>query len=541
VAGRADRRRRDAPHEPPRRRVLPRDLRGPEGARVLRGLRGAHRRLHDARRGWHAGPAHVRRRREGRRLRPRRDAALRDAPVQHPPRDAARPPRPEDGPAHAPPPGRGGGRLLRRRRAHALFHSLAVPGQPHEALPRRDGADALEVRDRRRRGRPAHGRLSGHEQVADVLEGPRVLSERSGRHDERLVDGRGRPRPAPAHPARGLGRRPGVARGRAHRLPPRRGPPPARPRERRRRRPRHPAFLGLRPGARVVGEEAARLPERDGAVAEGRSRRAHRAWPGLRGACEAGAPGGGHAQAGRPLSTRDLLARRQEPRGAVRRIGRGGALDAARERRGPGRGADEGRHHPALAGGAVAGRQVDRPHGQGAPALDLEQGQEDRPARRDVARRRRRGPRVVSRRPLAGVRHERRQLLRPDLRLQPGGRDDDRGDHRPLRQLQPHVEPRRSVALLPLRSGPAQRRAIAVGAAPAGPLHRRSHRDLRPVAEEGRALPVRPRRRAARRGGLAGGREEGEGEAPARARVGRDQISTGSRSASTGCRFRPGA
>ena len=74
---------------------------------------------------------------------------------------------------------------------HALLHAPAVPGQPHEALPGRHGADAVEVRGRRRGGRAADGRLPGHEQVAHVLERARVLPQRPRRHHERLVDGRG--------------------------------------------------------------------------------------------------------------------------------------------------------------------------------------------------------------------------------------------------------------------------------------------------------------------------------------------------------------
>ena len=90
---------------------------------------------------------------------------------------------------------------------------------------------------------------------------------------------------------------------------------------------------------------------------------------------------------------------------------------------------------------------------------------------------------------------------------QPGGRDDHGGDERPLRQLQRHLEPRRGVVVLPVRPRPPHRRAIAVGPPPAGPVHHQPDGDLRPIAEEGRTVPVRPARRASRRRGCEGGKE----------------------------------
>ncbi len=79
-----------------------------------------------------------------------------------------------------------------------------LPGQLHEALPGRHGAEPLAVRRRRRRGDAAHRRLRGHQQAPDAVERARVLPERPGRHDEPVVDGRGGRRSEAAHTARRL-------------------------------------------------------------------------------------------------------------------------------------------------------------------------------------------------------------------------------------------------------------------------------------------------------------------------------------------------
>ena len=94
--------------------------------------------------------------------------------------------------------------VLRRRGEDALFHPACVPGQPHQALQGRHGAEALEVQRRRQRGRAADRQLRRHQQVRHVAQGPRLLRQRPRRHDEPLVDGRERQRRQAAHQTQGI-------------------------------------------------------------------------------------------------------------------------------------------------------------------------------------------------------------------------------------------------------------------------------------------------------------------------------------------------
>ncbi len=338
----------------------------------------------------------------------------------------------------------------------------------------------------------------------------RLLPERPGRHHERLVDGRGRPRPAPAHAPPGLGRGLGVALGGPDRLQAGGRPAPPRPRERHRRGPRHPPLVGLRPGARDLGEEADGLPDLGRALPEGRPRGAHRPRAGVRGPGEAGAPRRGHADGRRALPPRHLPPGREGARRPLRRVGRGRAVEAPRERGGSAGAADPRRQGAALGGGALAGRQVDRPPRQGPSAVAVERREEDRHPDRHLAAGRRPGPRLVARQPLARLHRSRRQHARAGAPLPPRRGHDDAGDDRPLRQREPGLEPGRRVALLPVRPEPQDPGALAVGPAPARPLPRQPDRGLRGGAQEGRPLPVPAAGRAPSRGAEEGREEAGD-------------------------------
>ena len=77
----------------------------------------------------------------------------------------------------------------------------------------------LEARGGRARGRLPDLRLRRREPLPAVVGRPRLLRQRSRRHDEPVVDGRKRPRPPAAHAPQRLGRPRPVARPRARRLP----------------------------------------------------------------------------------------------------------------------------------------------------------------------------------------------------------------------------------------------------------------------------------------------------------------------------------
>ena len=205
-----------------------------EDRRVLGHLRRPGRDLHPAARRGRAGSQNARREpRQRRRLDARRRDPLRHAAAFDAAKHAARHARPEDGRSHPAPARAGERRRLRRQGWHALLHAPPVPGQPHAPLQGRHGAEHLEAADGRRRGGPPHRRLRRHQQDADAVERPHLLRRRPRRVDERLVDGRKRPRPSAAHEAPRLRRAVAVALEGPHRLPDGRRPPAPRRRQRR--------------------------------------------------------------------------------------------------------------------------------------------------------------------------------------------------------------------------------------------------------------------------------------------------------------------
>ena len=118
-----------------------------------------------------------------------------------------------------------------RGRRHAVLHAAAVSGQPHAPLSGRHRAEDLEVCARRERGRARDGRLRWHEQGADGLAEPRLLSQRPRRHDEPLVDGPRWDRRQTAHASRRLRRPVAVAVRGTDRLSAWRGHPALRDRQ----------------------------------------------------------------------------------------------------------------------------------------------------------------------------------------------------------------------------------------------------------------------------------------------------------------------
>ena len=98
-------------------------------------------------------------------------------------------------------PGPGLGRLVRRGGRHAVLHAPRVPGQPHAALQGRHGPEPVALRRRRHGSGRADGRLRGHQQDADAVEGPRLLRVGPRRRDEPVVHERARRRPEAAHEA----------------------------------------------------------------------------------------------------------------------------------------------------------------------------------------------------------------------------------------------------------------------------------------------------------------------------------------------------
>ena len=99
------------------------------------------------------------------------------------------------------------------------------------------------------------------------------------------------------------------------------------------------------------------------------------------------------------------------------------------------------------------------------------------------------------------------------LRLRTRGEDPHAGDQRPRQQPERGLEPRRRMALLPLRPQPRVGRGRSLGTAPARALLRQADEALPGGAAEGAAIALQARRRAApggARGEEAGaGREEG--------------------------------
>ena len=124
---------------------------------------------------------------------PSGELVVRDDPPRHPPRPAARGARPRRRRRErsSPEPGQRG--VLRRHRQDALLRAARVPQQRDEALPGRHGPQDLEARGGRARGRLPDLRLRRREPLPAVVERPRLLRERSRRHDEPVVDGRRRP------------------------------------------------------------------------------------------------------------------------------------------------------------------------------------------------------------------------------------------------------------------------------------------------------------------------------------------------------------
>ena len=273
----------------------------PDGddARLLGRVRGADRGLHDAARRRPAGAADVRRRaaRGSVGFAPTARSSTRRGGTARCPTRSSSGSTSATGAAHGGAARPGGGRRLDAGRAHALLHPAPVPGQPHEALPRRHRAGPLEVRGGSGGGGAAHRRLHRDEQDADVVERPRLLPQRPGRHHERLVDGRGRPRPAPAHAPQGLGRRPGrrsPTAGSSTSWAPTCASSTSRPARTR------PLDIRLSSDFDQERESWVKKPmdylTSIAPLAEGRPRRAHRARPGVRGPREAGPPRRGDAR-----------------------------------------------------------------------------------------------------------------------------------------------------------------------------------------------------------------------------------------------------
>ena len=137
-----------------------------------------------------------------------------------------------------------------------------------------------------------------------------------------------------------------------------------------------------------------------------------------------------------------------------------------------------------------------------------------------------RRPRLVPRQPLARLRPGRLERVQPDHA--PRGRDgpDDGAHQRPRRFLQPRLEPRREVALLPVGPLVPERRGQPLGAASARAVLRQDDQDLRRRPDRQGPLPLRP-------GDGAPGEQKGERRdekaADAKARAERREIGQGSR------------
>ena len=297
----------------------------------------------------------------------------------HAPRHAAlrHRPRPRDGTRATPRPARPGGGWLFTTTAATLFftrlpfqgsHTKRYHGGTAQSLWKFAGGAGEAV--------PLTADYTGTSKSPMWWNG-RVYFLRPRRHHERLVDERGRARPAPAHQAPGLGRRPS-RRSRTGGSSTDAAPTFASSTSRAAAtRPRDHALLRLRPAARDLGQEADGVPELGPPLTQRGPRRPHRSRPGVRRAGEAGAHGRAHAQGRRSLPPRDLPSRRQ---------GRGRSLRTSRARSSSGRcprtawasprQLTKGRRHPALGGGAFARRQVDRAPRQG-PRCSSRRGEED--------------------------------------------------------------------------------------------------------------------------------------------------------------------
>ena len=489
-AGRPDGRRRVAPHQPSRERVVSGNLDGRDDARFLRRLRGSDRGLHDVARRRHAGPPHVRRRRPRRGLRAGRRARLCDEAVQHAARHAARSSRPDDGRAYAGPLGTGLGRLLDSGQA---ARSSSRVSRSKAATPR-----AIAAARRRPSGKwpeaealPLSGDYAGTSKTP-MWWNHRVyfLSDRDGTMNVWSMDEDGHD--LRQHASQRLGRGPGVAVGRPDRRQTGRRSAPARPLQRHGLGARDPSLLRLRPAARGVGEEADGVPVLDRALPQGRPRGAHRPRAGVRRAGEAGAARRGHAQGRRRYRRGHLPAGREGTRRALGRVRGGRALEALRERGRRARTDDPRRQGPAL------GRRCLRPTADGSltTTRTVTSGSGARRRKPTGSSPRLAGgrprPRVVARQPVARLHRAGRKRLRPGVPARPRGLDDDGRDHQSLRQLERRVEPRRRVALLPLGPEPEHRRALALGPSPARPFPR-SPTELYAVAlKKGGRFPFAP-------------------------------------------------
>jgi hypothetical protein len=151
--------RRHAADHPSGRGVPTRDLAGRQDARLLGGLRGAHRGLYDAGGRRAAGAPHLRGgegavgRGHGGGVDAGRRGALRHLAPARAAEHGARPHRSSHRAAHRDPPGAGERGGLRAGRQDPLLHPLRLPGEPHQALQGGDRPEPLALQGRRRRGR----------------------------------------------------------------------------------------------------------------------------------------------------------------------------------------------------------------------------------------------------------------------------------------------------------------------------------------------------------------------------------------------------
>lgn len=183
LAGGAPGRGRDPADHSPRRGVAAGDLAGRRDDRLLGEIRGADRGLHHAGRRRPAGAPDLRGgKRRGRGLDAGGRGPLRDLPRLGALFRAARAARSGDRPAPPRSSRPRERRQLRAGRQDPLLHPLRLPGQPHQALPGRQGPEPLAIPRRRSRGRPPDRRLPRHQQGADGLGGAGLLPFRPRRH-----------------------------------------------------------------------------------------------------------------------------------------------------------------------------------------------------------------------------------------------------------------------------------------------------------------------------------------------------------------------
>ena len=281
---------------------------------------------------------------------------------------------PARGPSYPRP---GLGRLVRRRWRHAVLHPPRVPGQPHSALQRRHGPEPVAFRRHRHGSGRAYGRLPGHEQDANALEGPDLLCVGPRRRDEHLVDDRPRRRSETAHEAPRLRGAVAVALERPDCIPAGGGHPRLRHRIRfGQGGPDHPR-LGLRPSSRTVGEKRDRLDllraHLPGQATASSSPRADRCLSRRR--CKGGSS--------RPHATNWLVIATRASCRTASRSSRSRTratrwiLAGAGERHRRGHPVEPRRIGAALGRPAVARWQVHRPSRQEPAALDLRRDEED--------------------------------------------------------------------------------------------------------------------------------------------------------------------